>query len=273
VIKKLLLFTLVMVLLPTIGLAQGLTEKESLDAKVAKIEAEILRLEGRLEAIEDEAKITQILSLIEDHEAHLAKLKKRLTELIKPPVEETTPAVPEAVPEVEEVVEATDEVIVQPELVAEPGRAEPEPGRRFEFQIGGMAGLFAACTTALGEVRFPLPYIFGPATSSMRLAGGLCQSEDMSTRYAPIHVDCILNFPAGWFTGVENYLGGGLNYVLRMTGPETGTIGAEIFYGVESRGFGGMLFGEMGYGALRSTQVPSHRGISVMLGYRRDWGF
>ncbi|MFC1568375.1 hypothetical protein ACFL37_01595 [Candidatus Margulisiibacteriota bacterium] len=261
--KRTLILLLVIGLLHTVSTAAEVDVKEEVRTKIAKIEAEIARLGGRLGQIEDDAKVNQLLSIIEDHEAHLEKLKKNLVELEKPKIEAATPeAVPETVPE----------VIAQPEAVPQRDE-EVSPSRRFNFEIGGMAGLFAATTGALGELRLPLPYIFGPATSSLRLAGGLCQSEDMSTRYASIHVDCILNFPAGWFTGVENYLGGGLNHVVRMTGPDTGTIGAQVFYGIESRGFGGKLFGEMGYGTLRSSTVSAHKGISVMVGYRRDWGF
>jgi hypothetical protein len=259
--KKLMALALAAALLCGTGFAQGLTEKEAIDAKIAKIEKEIERLEGRLAQVKSEEKIYQILSMIDDHEENLAKLTKKLEELEKPIVEEK-----------EEVPEAPEEVIVQPELVPE-REEEKKPVQRFEFQIGGMAGLFAGATGAFGETRFHLPYVIGPATSSLRLAGGLCQSDDMSKRFAPVQIDMILDFPAGWFTGVANYLGAGLNYVVRMTGQTAGAIGGEVFYGVESRGFGGTMFGEMGYGMLRSGLGTSHKGITVMVGYRRDWGF
>jgi len=53
-----------------------------------------------------------------------------------------------------------------------------------------------------------------------------------------------------------------------MSGRKQGTIGGEIFYGVESTGFGGIVFGELGYGLLRTGFSPSNRGVTVLVGYR-----
>ena len=93
----------------------------------------------------------------------------------------------------------------------------------------------------------------------------------MSRRFAPVMFDIVLNFPAGWFTGVENYLGGGLNYVVKMTGQTAGTVGGQIFYGIESEGFGGKLFGEIGWAALRTGFSPSQKGTTILFGYRTPW--
>lgn len=164
----------------------------------------------------------------------------------------------------------TEEVFVQPEEVSD--QPKPEKKKWLEFEIGSTAGLFSASTGAFGELRFALPYIFGPATTSLRIGGGIAQSEDTSRRYAPVQIDGILNFPAGWFTGVKNYLGAGLNYVVLTSGRIPGTIGGQAFYGVESGGFGGKLFGEMGFGILRTGFSPPHQGVTVLFGYRRDWG-
>ncbi|MFC1511272.1 hypothetical protein ACFL5U_02690 [Candidatus Margulisiibacteriota bacterium] len=137
------------------------------------------------------------------------------------------------------------------------------------FEVGGSVGVFAGATSVSGEIRFPLLHVFGPARTSVRVAGGFAQSGDTGRRYVPVHLAGIFNFPAGWFTGVENYLGAGLNYVVYTTGRTTGSIGGELFYGVESEGFGGKLFGEMGYGMLRTGFSPSHKGMTLLVGYRR----
>jgi hypothetical protein len=148
-----------------------------------------------------------------------------------------------------------------------------QKGKRLEFEIGGSVGLFAGTTALLGELRFALPHIIGPATTSFRVAGAYAQSEDSSRRYAPLCVDGILNFPAGWFTGVDNYLGAGVNYVVQTSGRKSGSFGTEVFYGVDGEGFGGRLFGELGYGYLNTGFGPSHQGMTVLVGYRRGWGF
>jgi hypothetical protein len=77
------------------------------------------------------------------------------------------------------------------------------------------------------------------------------------------------NFPPDWFSGVENYLGFGLNYVVLTTGRVSGSAGGQVLYGVESEGFDGRLFGEIGYGIVRTGFSASQRGLTVMAGYRR----
>jgi hypothetical protein len=238
---------------------------EQIKIQITKIQNEIDRLEKKLEGIKSQARIMKIEDLMAGHKARIKKLENELEEIEKAKAEAEIQKTP------------SPEVWGFPKVYAEERVPTEEVGEvkkpRFEFEIGGVAGLFAAATGLSGEVRFPLPYILGPATSSLRISGGLMQSEDTSRRYAPVQIDGILNFPAGWFTGVENYLGAGLNYVVLTTGRKPGTIGGEIFYGVSSEGFGGKVFGEMGWGILRTGFSPSHKGTIVLIGYRREWGF
>ncbi len=209
--------------------------------KIVKIQAEITRLEKKLETKVGAVRKSKLRELIKGHQARVAKLEEDLKETSEP----------------EEV------------LLPEPTTFQP----RFKFEMGSIAGVLAGATGGSGEIRFPLHFIFGPATSSLRLALGYAQSEDSSRRYIPLQLDGVLNFPPGAITGVENYLGAGLNYVLLTSGGVSGTIGGEVFYGVESDGFGGKLFGEMGYAILRTGFSASHRGVSVLIGYRREWAF
>ena len=115
-------------------------------------------------------------------------------------------------------------------------------------------------------------WIVGPAKTSLRASGSFSQTENADRRYAFAACDGILNFPAGWLTGVENYLGAGLNYTGLTSGPRSGTFGGQLFYGIESEGFGGRIFGEMGWAILRTGFSPSCRGVSVLIGYRRPVG-
>ena len=142
---------------------------------------------------------------------------------------------------------------------------------RYKFEVGGAAGVFGAATALGAEVRFPLRYVFGPAATSLRFAVAYAQSKDTARRYLPIHIDAMLNYPPGVATGVENYFGAGLNYSLLTSGGSSGSFGGEIFYGVESAGFGGKLFAEMGYGILCAGLSSSHKGVTLLVGYRREW--
>lgn len=152
---------------------------------------------------------------------------------------------------------------------------EKPPERKIGFkpEVGGLVGIFSGATAYLAETRLPLRVVLGPAVTSVRLASGLVQSQDPDRRFIPLDLDLIFNFPPGLLTGVENYLGAGLNYVVLTTGRTQGAVGGEVFYGVQSEGFGGVVFGEMGYAILRTGFSPSQRGISVLFGYRQLLGY
>lgn len=176
--------------------------------------------------------------------------------------------------EVEKIEEPKEvEKPLLPEVEKEIAKEVKKPAPRFTFEPGILAGLFGGSTGMFAEVRFPLRLIIGPATTSLRMVGGYAQNEDMSRRYAPVQLDFILNFPPGWFTGVDNYLGLGPNYVVRTTGRVAGAIGGQVFYGVESEGFGGKVYGEMGYGVLRTGFSPDDEGVTVLVGHRRRFSF
>lgn len=245
--KALLILFVLMFITPSFAQIVELSEKDQIQIKIAKVEKEVSRLEGKLKLTRSKVRRLKLSSLISGHRARIEKLEGELVELGK----------------VDEVTEET--VIVEAE--AEAKGEEP----RLEFEIGGLAGIFAGATGFYGELRLDLNRVYGPATTSIRLAGGFTQSEDGGRRYAPIHIDGILNFPPGIITGVENYVGAGLNYVVRTTGQVPGSIGGELFYGVQSKGFSGKLFGEVGYGILRTGFTPAHSGLTLLMGYRRDW--
>ncbi len=133
-------------------------------------------------------------------------------------------------------------------------------------EVGTVGGLFSGAAAINAEIRFPLKQVFGPATTSLRLLFGMAQSNDQLTRYFPLQVDYIFNFSPGYLTAVENYVGAGLSYA--------GGVGGQVFYGIQSDGFSGKIFGEFGYGLLNSGPfLTSHKGVSVLLGYRKEWPF
>ena len=262
--KTVLILILVLGLLQIGALAQNeeVERVEQIKIQIAKIQNEIDRLEKKLEGIKSQTRIMKIEDLMVGHKARIKKLENELEEIAKAKAESELKEV--STPEAWELPEVYEEEKMPTEEV------EAEK-KRLKFEIGGVAGLFAGATSLGGEIRFSLPYIFGPATSSLRISAGLMQSEDPVRKFAPLQIDGILNFPPGWFTGVENYLGAGLNYLVLTSGRKSGTIGGEVFYGVASEGFGGKVFGEMGWGVLRTGFSSAQTGTTILVGYRRDW--
>lgn len=140
---------------------------------------------------------------------------------------------------------------------------DEEPGM---CEVGVVGGLFSGAAALNAEIRFPLKQVFGPATTSLRILFGIAQSEDQLSRYFPLQIDYIFNFSPGYISSVENYVGAGLSYA--------GAVGGQAFYGMQSDGFTGKLFGEFGYGLINSgLDSTSHKGVTVLLGYRKEWPF
>jgi len=168
---------------------------------------------------------------------------------------------------------ATAEVNIEEALPSVESKVAPPPKKNFAVKIGGMAGFFSGGTSFLGQLEFPLKMIIGPATSSVRISTGLMQSRETDKRYVPLNFDFLLNYPPGWFSGVDNYIGCGLNLVVLGPGRKMGSIGGEVFYGVVGDGFGGSIFGEIGYAALSTGDAAGYQGMTVMVGYKKLFEF
>jgi hypothetical protein len=141
------------------------------------------------------------------------------------------------------------------------------------YDAGLHGGVFAGTGGFFAGARVPLGFVLGPAVTALRLSAGLTQTMSSDRRYLPVSLDLVFNFPPGVFSGVENYLGGGLNYTVLATGRKQGTVGGQLFYGVQSDGFGGIVFGELGFAILRSGSFPSNSGLIVMAGFRAPFSF
>lgn len=144
--------------------------------------------------------------------------------------------------------------------------------KKVRFEIGASAGFFSGITALLVEARVPLKPVIGAATTSFRFSAGLGQNNDANMRFVPANFDLLLNFPPGWLTGVRNYLGFGVNYLVMVSG-KGGTFGGELIYGVESEGFEGVVFGEVGFASLQTTRPSTQRGLTVLAGYRHALGY
>jgi len=265
IFKYCLIIALSFCLLAGISFAQKLTPKEISRTKkeITRVQKEITRLKNKLVKTKNKKQRTTINDAINTYLNQVSKLKQKLAakpaEVKAPPKIETAPAEAVLTPEAEEAV--------VPETKVEQKRIQ------VKFGVGALAGIFGGGSAYLGEMRFPLRIVIGPAVTSLRISTGYLQEKDLARKYIPINADLVFGFPPGWFTGTDNYIGFGLNYVALTTGRKAGTIGGQLFYGVESEGFGGIVFGEMGFGILRTGFSPSQKGLTILLGYRILPGF
>jgi len=244
-------------------------EVKEIKAQISKIRVQISQIKNKAKSA-PKAKQKKFQNEIDSYQVRIDKLIGKLAALEKQKIAKQKKLGRQtALSQTLEVIDS-EEVVEIPSFETE-SVSPIIREKRTLFQVGGNIGLFAGVMGGIGELRLPLGKIVGPAKLALRFSGGLLQNDDMSKRYAPIMFDCLLNFPAGWFTGVENYLGIGGNYICRMTGGQAGTIGGQLCYGIESDGFGGKLYGELGWAILRTGFSPSQKGTTVLFGYRLPW--
>lgn len=236
--------------------------------RLAALQTEIAKLNKRHSRAKSAAEKKKLADRILIYKSEVAAIKNRLypkpkrkPALASPPTFEAAAAKRSTLL----TLEAEDFLYYPPET------KELKPSA-FKRSVGVNGGFFGGATAFLGEARVPLRMVFGPALTSLRISAGLAQSRDTGTRYYPANLDLLFNFPPGWFTGTDNYIGFGLNYVVSTTMGKPGTVGGELFYGVESEGFGGTVFGEVGYAILRTGFSPSHKGGTVLVGLRKTLG-
>ncbi|MBN3032648.1 MAG: hypothetical protein JW873_00955 [Candidatus Saganbacteria bacterium] len=248
----------------------GLTlpEVRKYKAEIVKLQKDVARLTKKLKFIRSKKQKDEIQVRIKWEKAKIAQLKEILYPKAPPrpaPKRVFPPSTVEAIA----TVESFPEEMVSAEV------RKPERRRLIGIQpeVGCLGGVFAGAGGFFAEGRLPLKRSFGPATTALRLSAGYVQTNSADRRYVPVNLDLILNFPPGWFSGVENYLGGGLNYVALTSGRTQGTVGGELFYGIQSDGFGGIVFGEIGYALLRTGFSPSSKGLTVAVGFREPLWF
>jgi hypothetical protein len=252
-----------MVILAGASFAQKLTPQQisKINTQIIKLQKEVGRLNKKLAATKPKKDRGIIIDKIDANKSKLNKLKQQINPkpAVKRPPSPTFEAFPEATLEAEEKTGISSEAESRVRFYS-----------RSKSEVGGVAGFFGGATAFLGEIRFSLGRVLGPATLSLRASTGLAQSKEMDRRFVPLNLDLLFSFPPGWFSGVENYLGVGLNYLVLTTGRRSGTVGGEAFYGIQSEGFGGMVFGEIGYAIMRTGFSASYKGVSVLAGYRKS---
>ena len=167
---------------------------------------------------------------------------------------------------------AIDEAPARPR----PGMPKPQPlrprskARRMHSpQFGLSAGYLAGIMGAVGEIRYHNP--FEMLSTSLRLGAGYAQGDDSAgtaRRHALIIVDGIYRLNPPQAKGMRNYFGGGINYLAYTTGQTSGTLGGQVFYGVEANAGEGQIYGEVGYGVIRTGFSPNQTGMNVQVGYK-----
>lgn len=262
-IKQTVIFLLAFSLVwPGAVLAQKLSNSQikKYKAEIAKRQKEVSRLQKKLKAVKTKKQKQVIQDKINSQQEGIKAIKSKLYP--KPPAAKKKPVLSssfETMPE--EMLLATNEAAEKKRLVI---------GLRNE--VGLMAGLYAGVTSIVGETRLPLNLVLGPAVPSLRVTFGFGQSETSGRKYLPLGFDLVFNYPPGWFSGVDSYFGAGLNYLIYTSGRTAGTIGGQVFYGVQSEGFGGVVFAELGYAMIRTGFSPSEKGTTVLVGYRQLLG-
>ncbi|MDD4179693.1 MAG: hypothetical protein PHH14_06590, partial [Candidatus Margulisbacteria bacterium] len=239
-----------------------LTKKQisSYKQRTAKLNKEIVRLKKKLPTVKAKQQRVNIIDTIDRYNLEIKQINKKLYP--KP-----TRLASEEVSQVSSEVSPEELEALQ---VAEAGKLA-RPILRYEAGLVG--GVFGGTTAGLLEIGVPLKFIVGPATTSLRLLAGLAQNQATDKRFSPVCLDLVLNYPPGFLSGVENYIGGGINYLVSTSDGRAGTtLGGQLFYGVQSDGFDGLVFGELGFAIFRPGYAASYKGTTVMIGYKRDLG-
>jgi hypothetical protein len=259
-VKLCLLFFCVLAVLA--GGARAETSAEvKINKEIARLRLEIAGLKGRLPKTRKKQIRTDILDKVDLDQIKIVKLKKQLVAAAAKPV---MGRINKGSEEAYAAQEAEEQLVGSQEVELTQKRYLS----RFRPEIGAGAGFFAGAPSFLAEIRLPLRRVIGPATAKVRLASGLTQSRDASYTFTPVNLDLIFNLPPGILTGVENYFGAGLNYLVSTSAGKAGKLGGEVFYGVQSEGFSGLLFGEIGYALIRPGFIPAFYGTTILVGYR-----
>jgi len=84
-------------------------------------------------------------------------------------------------------------------------------------------------------------------------------------KFMPLYIDAV------YYLYENIYIGGGLNYPIKVSDKDTGNIGVELYVGRETEiGFPVKLTSEIGYSSLRRMNKDAFEGLWLMVGLRYD---
>jgi len=221
-------------------------------AKLPKLQAYISSLETKLAKERATAKperVAQLQRIIAEQQARLSSLQA----IAATPLP-TTPPPPPPPTKVKAVVK--------------------KQAAKSMYEIGGNVGIVAGVFGVNGELTIQCPFVknwIGLDNVWARLGGGYVAGKNSAateTKMVPIYIDGAIDLPVSWMWGIPSYVGGGLNYVVYRSGRTSGTIGGEVFAGIEGAYGGGKPYLEVGYGILRPSNGGSFKSVNAVVGYR-----
>jgi hypothetical protein len=134
--------------------------------------------------------------------------------------------------------------------------------------VGLSAGYFGGIPSMAAEIWFR--DIFDTAKLNLRTGARYAQGADadnVTRKNALVFLDGI--FFLHDETNLKTYLGGGLNFLAYTTGQKSGSVGGELYLGLEAGSWhSGSFYVEAGYGDIRTGFSPSLKGLTVAIGYK-----
>ncbi|MDD4178970.1 MAG: hypothetical protein PHH14_02860 [Candidatus Margulisbacteria bacterium] len=129
--------------------------------------------------------------------------------------------------------------------------------------IGFSAGLFGGIPSVAAEIWFPNIL----DTAKLNLRSGVRYAQGEERKNALVFLDGIYFFYDR--TRVRAYLGGGLNCLAYTTGKTSGSVGGELYLGMEAGSWhSGSFYLEAGYAVIRTGFSPSIKGLNLNIGYK-----
>jgi hypothetical protein len=190
-------------------------------------------------------------------------------------LEEKTTYVPSPAPEPPIVINIVKPI--NPESMREPDKTRKPYVSDFKakkyyppLEMGLSGGLLAGIPGGYLEFRWNGP--LSMEQLSIKTGAAYAQGKDtdgVDRKHALLFADGILHaLPLG-SEGVDAYLGGGLNYLVKTSGQVSGAVAGEIYVGLDSRlDRGGSIYAELGWGAIRTGFSPTYKGLNVTLGIK-----
>ena len=225
----------------------------AIKAEIERVETYISQLEAKLAGAKTPARRKDLNRLIDITNRRLKKLQEELN---------SSPPGPSPVEK-------------KPLLPPKETPSKPLENREPLRTIGISGGMIAGVPAVIGEIRIKRPFELRAITLKIDL--GYASGKDANSiqrQHFPLIINGIYHLTPPGTPGVNSYLGLGLNLDLWTTDGTTskmGSMGADIFFGLERNAGAGKMFLEAGYDLLKTGFSPDHQGLGFSVGYRHPW--
>jgi hypothetical protein len=175
-----------------------------------------------------------------------------------------------------------------PAPVVKPVVVKPKPAPAPVMTLGARAGLLAGLPALIGELTIPDTYLapmLGLSGVSYRVGAFYATGQytdyptvgaNQTAKIAGANLELVLDIPKDWMGGLDTYVSGGFDYIVKADAGATGGYGLTAGLGVRS-GMAGIGLGdlpgivclELGYGTLKVTTPDREavKGINALVGY------